>query len=291
MLFAAVAVCLPIAWIALRDYVAPTTVDDKMELVSRAAQIAGAAFFALGLYWTARNVHVNREGQITDRYIRATDQLGATNVDGTPRFETRLGAIYALERIARDSSRDQKTIMDVLSAYVRQHASPSPRGQEHQADLGTAGGPEQATPRADVQAALTVIGRRKHTRIGRGEKAIDLGYADLRGYDLTYADLSGIWLYKTNLAGSILTYANLEQAFLIQTTLTGANLDGTRFAGAWLIGTDLSNARNLDADQFEDVRWDVMTTFPPLVRAVLGEPNAKMLPSLEIVTLDRPEEA
>jgi hypothetical protein len=34
----------------------------------------------------------------------------------------RLGGSYALERIARDSARDHPTVMEVLSAYVHEHA-------------------------------------------------------------------------------------------------------------------------------------------------------------------------
>src|SRR3982751_6161439 len=38
---------------------------------------------------------------------------------GGPNLEVRLGAIYALERIPRDSERDHWPIMEVLCAYVR----------------------------------------------------------------------------------------------------------------------------------------------------------------------------
>ncbi|MCA1666553.1 MAG: hypothetical protein LC793_03970, partial [Thermomicrobia bacterium] len=56
---------------------------------------------------------VAREGQITERFTRAIDQLGSE------KDEIRLGAIYALERIAKDSRSYQDSIMDILAAYVR----------------------------------------------------------------------------------------------------------------------------------------------------------------------------
>jgi hypothetical protein len=65
---------------------------------------------------------INREGQITDRFTRAIDQLGATDNKGNKLFEIRIGGIYALERIANESEKDYWPIMEVLTAYVRQHA-------------------------------------------------------------------------------------------------------------------------------------------------------------------------
>ena len=91
------------AWAWTNDYVRPTTAAERADLIGKVAQITGGAILAYGAYWTARNVLVNREGQITERFTRAIDQLGATDDAGNPRLEIRLGAIYALERIAGDS--------------------------------------------------------------------------------------------------------------------------------------------------------------------------------------------
>jgi hypothetical protein len=43
-------------------------------------------------------LQVNREGQITDRFTRAIDQLGKTDEEGNRLFEVRIGGIYALAR-------------------------------------------------------------------------------------------------------------------------------------------------------------------------------------------------
>ena len=59
---------------------------------------------------------VSQEGQITDRFTRAIEQLGAEQL------QVRLGGIYALERIARDSPGDHWPIMEVLTAFVRENA-------------------------------------------------------------------------------------------------------------------------------------------------------------------------
>ena len=68
----------------------------------------GAGLFAAGaLLFTARNFALSREGQVTDRYTKAIEQLGSDKLD------VRIGGIYALERIARDSARDHPTVMEV----------------------------------------------------------------------------------------------------------------------------------------------------------------------------------
>src|SRR5664280_609079 len=62
------------------------------------------------------------------------------------------GGIYALERLMRDSSTDQPTIVEVLAAYIRQHASLASLDEARTADSLTS----PFSPDADVQAALTV---------------------------------------------------------------------------------------------------------------------------------------
>jgi hypothetical protein len=67
----------------------------------------------IGAIATWRQVHISREGQITDRFTRAVDQLGSRVSD------VRIGALYALERIARNSPADRDHIQYLLGAYIR----------------------------------------------------------------------------------------------------------------------------------------------------------------------------
>src|SRR6266852_302971 len=107
--------------------------DTLTKLWTGIVQAVGAVVLAVGAIATWRNLRltqqtlkitqdkleVDREAQITNRFTQAIAQLGAELKDGTPNLETRLGAIYALERIARESPDDHWPIMQVLSAYVR----------------------------------------------------------------------------------------------------------------------------------------------------------------------------
>ena len=53
---------------------------------------------------------------MTDRYAKAIEQLGWDKLD------VRVGGIYAIERVARDSARDHLTVMEVLTAFIREHS-------------------------------------------------------------------------------------------------------------------------------------------------------------------------
>jgi hypothetical protein len=94
----------------------------------------GGTVILLGAYFTYRQLQTAQQGQVTERFTRAIDQLGHAELD------VRLGGIYALERIANDSLDDRATIAEVLTAFVRSHAPwpPSLPGQ-YVADADRAG--------------------------------------------------------------------------------------------------------------------------------------------------------
>ena len=136
----------------------------------------------MGLYLTWRrivateeNVSVAQEGQVTERFTRAIAQLG------DDKMAIRLGGIYALERLAKDSEKDHGPIMEVLTAYVREKATNHGKYVEEAAEK----------PTTDIQAILTVIGRRKATDIKRFDDILDLSHTRLVGANLTLANLSG----------------------------------------------------------------------------------------------------
>ena len=66
----------------------------------------------VGLFLTYRQLRTTREGQFTERCTRAMDQLGHAGLD------VRLGGIYALKGIARDSPADRATTGEVLTSVL-----------------------------------------------------------------------------------------------------------------------------------------------------------------------------
>lgn len=147
----------------------------------RLLQLGAGLVIAGGLIYTGLTFRLNREGQVTDRYTKAIGQLGHESLD------VRLGAIYALERIMIDSERDHPTIVEVLAAYVREHA---PLRDKATSDDQEQSPQAEASPKldTDVQAALTVLGRRPAGRAERGE--LDLQSTYLAGAILSDSDLS-----------------------------------------------------------------------------------------------------
>jgi hypothetical protein len=165
----------------------------QIEFVKTAAQILGGIFFLVTIYVAWQNLVVSQEKHKTDLFTRAIEQLGSK------KLEVRLGGIYALERIARESEKDHGPIMEVLTAYVREKAPWTPEkaaeAKKLSAELAlglkkpeTKGVPE-IKPATDIQAILTVLGRRSRT-YGKGEtQRLDLRQTDLRGADLHKAQL------------------------------------------------------------------------------------------------------
>jgi hypothetical protein len=120
-------------------WVPPLWYADVPDLNQRAADEASArtALIAGLVGLTALLTYrLSQQGQITDRYTKAVEQLGSDKLD------VRLGGIYALERIAVDSKRDHPTVVEVFSAFVREHTDP--------ARTDSAAG-ESKKPAADVQ--------------------------------------------------------------------------------------------------------------------------------------------
>jgi Pentapeptide repeats (8 copies) len=186
----------------------------------------GAGLVAGGaLLFTAWNFLLSREGQVTDRYTKAIEQLGSDKLD------VRIGGIYALERIARDSITDHPTVMAVLAAFIREHSrEPWPVPEPV-----IVPGRTDPFPRPDVQAALTVIGRRDARR---DREAIDLTAAVLPRALLFDTDLTRVRLVDADLSWTDLTSVNIARA-----KLDGAKLDGVR----WPVGLAVPAGWMLDA--------------------------------------------
>ena len=202
-----------------------------------------------------RTTNAAEQGLITDKINTAVTGLGVEktvkqtapggkiteNTDAN--IEVRLGAVYALERISQDSDRDHMQIMEILCAYIRTNAPLDPETSMSSKE-----------PRADIQAALTVIGRRAPDKIALERTkgfVLDLREADLRGADLQDGDFAQarFWrsnfhfavLIRTNLKGANLWDANLSRAHLIKTRFDAkTNLEDTTFDKAFVFDTDFS---------------------------------------------------
>jgi Pentapeptide repeats (8 copies) len=255
---------------ALYAYVPDPKDRAAAEASTRTGLIAGlAGLGALGsLAIATRTYRLTQQGQITDRYTKAIEQLGSDKLD------VRLGGIYALERIAADSPRDHPTVVEVLSAFVREHGQPP---------TSPTGALLSVKPASDVQAALDVLGRLpQRSGVSRGDLSAALvAFAGLRRANLsgavlneTYlpgavllkANLSGASLILADLSGAVLEGADLSGARLYEADLSGAHLEGADLSGAVLDGVDLQKAYGLTQAQLNIARGDANTQLPDGLR-------------------------
>lgn len=197
----------------------------------------GGLVLATGAAFTARTFYLTRRGQYTDRYNKAITQLASD------KLTERLGGIYALEHLMLESEREHNTVGEVLAAFIRESTRPKPSSPPSIGPVGaeqtSSSNADSPGPPTDVQAALTVLGRRP----SRPEpNPIDLTNTDLTKANLAGANLAGANLTGTNLAGADLTGTDLAGANLAGADLTGADLADADLAGATLIRADLRDA-------------------------------------------------
>jgi hypothetical protein len=111
--------------VAIVIAIAPTlwaAYSSDREVVAPVATFVGAAilaYAALKQAATASRRHfaqteADRQRRIVESFTRAVEQLGSD------KLEVRVGAIFALERLSRESPDDYWTIMEVLAAFVRE---------------------------------------------------------------------------------------------------------------------------------------------------------------------------
>jgi len=189
-----------------------------------AIQLAGALVVFIGLYLTFRRIKASErqvqaveDGQVTERFSRAIEHLGTKNL------AVRLGGIYALERIAKDSPDDHWTVMETLSAFVRENANSVLRREDFKKSLCTRSDVDVPRPETAVLEALKVLGRRRKEQDPTGSR-LDLRGAKLAGLRLEDSDLS-----RANFSNAHLPLAHFLRCDLNNTRFVEAELWGSSF--------------------------------------------------------------
>ncbi len=223
------------------------------------------------------------QGQITERLNKATENLGKSTDDGEPIIEVRIGALYALERIAQDSIRDHIQIMEILCAYVR-HNSPLLDETENSSEITQIKTKRKKNAGEkideDVQTALTIIGRREQWEDGKEyiKKEKNHGYeinlfrcnlygakfshANLDNAALIGSDMRETWLNYTDLSDAALGNADLTGAWFKNTILKNTTLDGAITDKAFAQICDFSKCKPLTPKQFSVMFLNKSVTIP-----------------------------
>jgi hypothetical protein len=144
----------------LNWYIAPTKPTHRKDVAQALGLITAGAAGAFGIYFTWRTqrlarehqeqnqqstqaqldnaqeeLRLTRQGQMTERFTQAIEQLGSD------KLEIRLGGIYSLERTAQEEKNYHWPVMEVLTSYVRRHATREPDKESRET---------AATPKADI---------------------------------------------------------------------------------------------------------------------------------------------
>jgi hypothetical protein len=217
-----------------------------------------------------RELKAAQRTEMTERFAKAVEQLA------NERLAIRIGAIYALERIVEDayvltgpsaeSRRTQRNVVELLCAYIRERAPSRGLDTPHKdgdltPSVGVLRDPVDPPP-ADIQTALTVIGRRRPdgdapgARTWQPDRVVQLANTDLRraylpNAFLRNADLRGAHLEGAYLSGANLESANLRGAYLAAvqgwfTNFERAVLEEAHLEGAFLKGAKLRHVQLSD---------------------------------------------
>jgi uncharacterized protein YjbI with pentapeptide repeats len=240
----------------IRDPKARADVEDNFrktvgQLLGGAAVLFGAWLAFLQFSQQQQTAQIKQQQQVAQQQQQAVHDLLISNQLSkgfeqlaSEKIAIRLGGIYALEGVMNTSERPEQyrgPVLEMLCAFVREY---------------TIGKTVFEKPAIDIQAALTVIGRRKGQELPDLAKVnipgANLSRANLRGADLNSADLNSAYLSRVdlsgaNLIGANLTGANLTSATLSRVDLTGADLTGANLGladlnGAYLSGANLTGA-------------------------------------------------
>lgn len=191
----------------------------KLGALATAVAAVGALIFTSASLRVANEQQEQvTKAQMAQQFTTASEQLGRESE------HVRMGGLYLLEQLARDSERYHGVVFEVIGAFVRSKA-----------ELGTECSPPRdslAEPElsVEVQAAITIIGRRGIPAAG---DEVDLAETCLAGADFRNAELARAILNGADLKAAKLSGVNLRGAQLYNADLSGAyiNVDGGPISG------------------------------------------------------------
>jgi len=231
-------------------------------LMTALGGLVGLPLAVLRVLTTERQTRTAEQGHITDRIAKAVELIGTDKVvkegkeeRSQPNIEVRIGGLFALERIARDSLDDHIQVMEILCAYIRQNAlaqkvalpeqdDPTPEQWWKWAETG------RHHPRDDIAVAITIIERRGAAQKQREELTkyrLDLRRAPLGKFILTLKCFEKALFQSAALQGAVLGWAELQGAYLGWAKLQGADLGSAELQGADLRSAEFDASTDLTA--------------------------------------------
>ena len=189
-----------------------------------------------------RTADLGEKGNITERFKNAIEHLGKKSES------IRMGGVYGLYHVARESREYVDTVLKILCAHAKSVMAESGYADKKKP-------PNEIMAILDILSSATFVEGNKNTKIF---KKVDISGWDLHGADVSAlnmefisglkVNLSSATLSKVNLSGAKLSGANLSGAKLLRTNLSNATLSEINLSGARLLRPNLSGARLLKAN-------------------------------------------
>ncbi len=167
------------------------------------------------------------QGLITDRINKAVESLGKLNQENKPVLEVRIGALYALERIAQDSIDDHVRIMKIICAYVCVNSPFINKATKTKIVSD------------DIRVALNIIGHRD--KWTEDERHLNKEKKENYRLDLRHCNLNNIELYSADLSGALFSGGTLRDAILVRVNFNDASFFETDISDADFQDSDMTN--------------------------------------------------
>lgn len=211
--------------------------------------------------WTDRDA---TERRITELYTKAVEQLGS---DKAP---VRLGALYALERLAQDNRSQRPTIVNVICAYLRMPFSPTAPANRPISEVSEGAG----EPASESETRTVTVGdtwqQERQVRL-TAQRILTEHLRDDRATGQYSADPSGSRFWpdlSLDLTGAALIDFDLDHAVVVGARFSGATFSGdASFSGATFRGdarfegTTFSGSAQFNQATFSRDAWFEGATF------------------------------
>jgi len=207
-----------------------------------AGQVSAERNFHLAQTSANQSFNLARRGQVSERFTRAVEQLGARDENGAADTAVRTGALFSLMRIGIDSPDHTLPALLVVATYIRRFKQPR--------DLklhGCYADFDFTQSQPDIANALRFVLYRIAAKLD-GEAFLGLRGANLNGIALDGLNLSEFDLTRIKFRHASLVRANFGQADLRQANfegacLTDANFKSAKLKGAIFRGANLKRAK------------------------------------------------
>lgn len=188
------------------------------------------------------DVKISQSNSLNSIYTSAVAQLGENIDTDTPNYSVRIGAIYALERLARDNEEYHQEVMNVLCSYVRINSRNRRGSVAENINERSLGNIENMNHMVisyvDVQEALSVLGRRD---ISLDKNELDLSGCRLYMIQLGEAGWDGVNFSNVQFYNMTIRNCSFEKSKFLGSTFNNCGFYESFFEEAKMAGAQFNN--------------------------------------------------